>query len=321
MARHFLNLKGAQTVATGAFKLTRRAIADVYQAAAMGVIHGEAGLGKTFAVEQALGGWPDIESCWAAFPSQPTMRQVTTTLLELITRVPSAERNRFYATALLIDELARRPRVVVIDEAQRLNRECIECLRHLHDHPATTFALLLVGGDGCWEVLSREPMLRSRIYRRVTFRPLESREVLDVLPRYHRLYQHVDGELLLFIDDNFAHGNFRNWASFTGWNSYTLRPSLNALSDTLRRELHRAHSGRASLNPKVAFILLGVINAGGRESWLHRLPAADRNGVELLMRQGLIERTGREHLAPTADVVYSLHLEPLVRADDEERED
>ncbi len=106
-----------------------------------------------------------------------------------------------------------------------------------------------------------------------------------------------------------------------GWNSYTLRPSLNALSDTQRRELHRAHSGRASLNPKVAFILLGVINAGGRESWLHRLPAADRNGVGLLIRQGLIERTGREHLAPTADVVYSLHLEPLVRADNEERED
>lgn len=106
-----------------------------------------------------------------------------------------------------------------------------------------------------------------------------------------------------------------------GWNSYTLRPSLNALSDTQRRELHRAHSGRTALKPAVAFILLGVINAGGRESWLHRFPAADRNGVELLLRQGLIERTGREHLAPTADVVYSLHLEPLVRADDEELED
>jgi DNA transposition AAA+ family ATPase len=214
MARHFLNLKGAQTVATEAFKLTRKAVADVYEAAAMGVIHGEAGLGKTFAVEEALGSWPDVESCWATFPSQPTMRQVTRTLLELLTRVPSA-RDRFYATGLLLDELACRPRVLVIDEAQRLNRECIECLRHLHDHPATTFALLLVGGDGCWEVLSREPMLRSRIYRRVTFRPLTSREVLDVLPGYHRLYQQADRELLLFIDDNFAHGNFRNWASFT----------------------------------------------------------------------------------------------------------
>jgi transcriptional regulator with XRE-family HTH domain len=106
-----------------------------------------------------------------------------------------------------------------------------------------------------------------------------------------------------------------------GWNSYTLRPSLNALSDTQRRELHQAHSGRAALNPKVAFILLGVINAGGRESWLHRLPAADRNGVELLIRQGLIERVGREHLAPTADVIYSLHLEPLVPADNQQLED
>src|SRR6266542_7057451 len=143
------------------------------------------------------------------------MRQVTRTLLELLTRVPSAERDRFYATALLVDELACRPRVVVIDEAQRLNRECIECLRHLHDHPATTFGLLLVGGDGCWEVLSREPMLRSRIYRRVTFRPLTSQQVLGLIGNYHRLYQDVPDELVLFIDDHFAHGSWRNWAAFT----------------------------------------------------------------------------------------------------------
>ena len=215
MARHFLDLTGAQTVATEAFKLTRRAVADVYEAGAMGVIHGEAGLGKTFAVEEALAGSPEMESSWAAFPSQPTMRLVTTTLLEVLTGVPDSERDRFYATRLLIEELTGRPRLVVVDEAQRLNRECIECLRHLHDNPATTFGLLLVGGDGCWEVLSREPMLRSRIYRRVTFRPLSSQEVLDLLPSYHRIYQNVDPELLLFIDDNFAHGNFRNWASFT----------------------------------------------------------------------------------------------------------
>ena len=50
----------------------------------------------------------------------------------------------------------------MIDEAQRLNGDCIELLRHLHDHPHTRFALLYVGGDGCWEVLSREPMLASR---------------------------------------------------------------------------------------------------------------------------------------------------------------
>ena len=105
------------------------------------------------------------------------------------------------------------------------------------------------------------------------------------------------------------------------WNSYTLRPSLRALNVEERRELHRAHSGRTALKPAVAFILLGVINGTGRENWLHRLPAADRNGVELLIRQGLIEQTDRGHLAPTADVVYSLHLEPWWRTDDNEELD
>lgn len=173
------------------------------------------------------------------------MRLVTTTLLELLTRVPDRDRDRFYATRLLIEELTRRPRMVVVDEAQRLNRECIECLRHLHDNRATNFGLLLVGGDGCWEVLSREPMLRSRIYRRVTFRPLSSQQVLDLLPSYHRIYQKVDGELLLFIDDNFAHGNFRNWASFT-------RSAL----DLLRHRRHRV------LDEAVARNVFGLYGGG-----------------------------------------------------------
>jgi hypothetical protein len=30
----------------------------------------------------------------------------------------------------------------VVDEAQRLKRECIEYLRHVHDHPDTRYALL-----------------------------------------------------------------------------------------------------------------------------------------------------------------------------------
>lgn len=143
------------------------------------------------------------------------MRLVATTLLTALTRSASPDRNRFEATAQLIDILSHGRRVIVIDEAQRLNRECIEFFRHLHDHPMTTFALLLVGGDGCWEVLSREPMLRSRIYRRVVFRPLNRRQVLSVVRQYHRLYQDIADELVDFIDDNFAHGNFRNWAAFT----------------------------------------------------------------------------------------------------------
>lgn len=217
MPHHFLALQGAQTIRTDALKLTRRAVADLLKAetSAMGVVHGEAGLGKTFAVEQALADWPEVRCCWVAFPGRPTMRLVTVTLLGLLSGGPIRDGDRFYTTALLLQDLARWSKVlVVVDEAQRLNQECIEHLRHLHDH-TTSVALLLVGGDGCWEVLSREPMLRSRIFRRVLFRPLSSRQVVELLPRYHRLYRHASEELLLFIDDNFAHGNFRNWASFT----------------------------------------------------------------------------------------------------------
>jgi DNA transposition AAA+ family ATPase len=200
----------------------------------MGVVHGDAGLGKTFAVEETVADLPDVKPYWVAFPTRPTMRLVAVTLLGLLTAGPSEERDLFHATAVLLAELARRPNVlVIVDEAQRLNQECIEYLRHLHDHPTTRFALLLVGGNGCWEVLSREPMLRSRIFRRVTFRPLSSREVVEVLPRYHRLYRDATEELLLFIDDNFAHGNFRNWASFT-------RSAVDLLGRRRRRVLDEA---------------------------------------------------------------------------------
>jgi type II secretory pathway predicted ATPase ExeA len=215
VARHFLGLRGAKTVATEHLRLTHHAAADVWAACAMGAVHGPAGLGKTFAVEDALASRRRGEVCWASFPSRPTMRLVSAELWATLSGEPAPRADRFALTARLVEELSTCRRMLVVDEAQRLNRECIEFLRHLHDHPATTFGLLLVGGDGCWDVLTREPMLRSRIYRRVAFGPLTAPQVLEVVRRFHPLYQDATDELVLFVDDNFGHGNFRNWAVFT----------------------------------------------------------------------------------------------------------
>ena len=96
---------------------------------------------------------------------------------------PHTHTDRFKITRLLKAELALSPRLVVVDEAQNLNRECIEFLRHLGEDPHRRGGMLLVGGDGCWEVLSREPMLRSRVYRRVVFAPLPGEEVVRVIRR------------------------------------------------------------------------------------------------------------------------------------------
>lgn len=211
---HHLALAGARVIETEALLLTERAVGDLVAARAMAVLHGPAGSGKTFAAASAAARH-DVECCWVQFPSRPTMLHVAKRLLKALTGDEPRRANRFELSDELIDLLSDRGWLIVVDEAQWLNRECIEYLRHLHDQPQTLFALLLVGGDGCWEVLSREPMLRSRIYRRVRFAPMSPQAVLEVIPRYHPIYQEATGELLLEIDERYAHGSFREWAAFT----------------------------------------------------------------------------------------------------------
>jgi DNA transposition AAA+ family ATPase len=243
MSRHFLGLAGASTIPTQHLLLTRRAVGDICGAGAMGAVHGDAGLGKTYAVEEALAdlGMP---VAWASFPGRPTMRLVATTLVALLTGAPAPGRSRFELTGMLVEELSYRRRLVVVDEAQRLNREYIEYLRHLHDHPRTSFALLLVGGDGCWQVLSREPMLRSRIYRRVVFRPLTTPQVLEGIRAFHPVYAGADDELILFVDDYFGHGNLRNWAAFTHSAADLCRRHRRAAVDEeIARNVFALHGG------------------------------------------------------------------------------
>jgi len=213
MPRHHLNLEDALPVQTPALQLVTRSVADIVRRRAMGAVYGLAGLGKTFATEAAVEN-VDIPVHWIRPLKRSTMRMVADSLLFELTgfehRGPLPR-----LTRTLTDVLAERLRLIVVDEAQRLNEECIEYLRHLHDDPMTDFALLLVGGNDCWRVISRHPMVASRVVRRVEFKPLTTQQVLQLIPTYHPLYRDIDPELLLFVDDHFAHGNFRDWASFT----------------------------------------------------------------------------------------------------------
>ncbi|AGL15143.1 ATP-binding protein [Actinoplanes sp. N902-109] len=221
MPGHFLGLQGANTLVTGQYQLATRIIDDLVANAATDVIHGPAGVGKTFAVEANLERLRDVgdhrvSTCSLAFPSKPTMLRVAAELVTALTGTPPpTSRSRFHLISHLVGLLAGPPRLVVIDEAQRLNGECIELLRHLHDHSDTRFALLYVGGDGCWEVLSREPMLRSRIFRRLPFKPLPKDKIPALMRSYHPIYADTGDDLLLTIDDTYAHGSMRDWAVFT----------------------------------------------------------------------------------------------------------
>lgn len=176
MPRDFVDLTGAAALPTGHFQMTARIVRDLVANAATGVVHGPAGTGKTFAVEAALETLDLLDPIARprvsvlTFPARLTMRMIADQLLRELTGTENpSSRNRFDLTTKLVGLLATPMRLVVIYEAQRLTGDCIELLRHLHDHPKTRFALLYVGGDGCWEVLSKEPMLRSRVFRRLPF--------------------------------------------------------------------------------------------------------------------------------------------------------
>ncbi|GAA4609704.1 DNA transposition AAA+ family ATPase [Actinoplanes octamycinicus] len=222
MPTHFLGLTDAAVLPTTTYQLTARIIDDLVANLATGVIHGPAGTGKTFAVTdnlerlRAAGGGHQVVTCSLAFPSKPTMLRVAAELVHALTgSEPAASRSRFRLINHLIGLLASTPRLIVIDEAQRLNGECIELLRHLHDHQDTRFALLYVGGDGCWEVLSREPMLRSRVFRRLPFKRLDRAQVPALIRSYHPIYAAADDALLADIDAVYGKGTLRDWAVFT----------------------------------------------------------------------------------------------------------
>ncbi len=240
-APHHLGLRDAQTMDTTTLQLTRRAVRDAIELEAMGVIHGPAGTGKTFAWRTAAAE-VDVPLCAVQFPSRPSMLRVAQVLLrELTGAIPRG--SRFVLSDMLMDLLSEQPRLVLIDEAQWLNKECIEYLRHLHDDPDSRFALLLVGGDGCWQVLSREPMLRSRLYHRVAFSPLTPAAVLRVIPRFHPVYRDVDPELLALIDERFAHGFFREWVTFTHAALRTCGQLDQGLDERVARAVFALHGG------------------------------------------------------------------------------
>lgn len=242
MSAHHLGLRDARTMDTTTLQLTRRAVHDLVDLEAMGVIYGPAGTGKTFAWQAAAAGL-DVPVCAVQFPSRPTMLRVAQVLLRELTG-ESPKGSRFALSDTLLDLLSEQPRLVVIDEAQWLNKECIEYARHLHDDPDSRFALLLVGGEGCWQVLSREPMLRSRLYHRVAFSPLTPEAVLRVIPRFHPLYGDVDPELLALIDERFAHGYFREWVTFTHAALRTCGQLDQGLDEPIARAVFALHGGR-----------------------------------------------------------------------------
>jgi DNA transposition AAA+ family ATPase len=280
--RHFLDLDGARIVRTLSFAKTQRAVADVVEARAIGVIHGEAGLGKSFATAWSIRQQP-LPAFAFDFPTRTSMKRITEVILRAITSVPH-HGERYELSDVLLDQLAREPRLLVIDEAQRLGHEAIEYLRWLHDDPNSQFALLFVGGNGCWELLRRYPMLRRRIYRRVEFRPLKLADLKTIIPRYHAIYAEAAETTIALIDRRFARGNFGHWARFTKTAAELCRKSKKpTVTERIAASRHRADRGRTVTKPKL-HVVVDPDDTLDNQQLLHALRSLDLGRVVCELR-------------------------------------
>ena len=67
--------------------------------------------------------------------------------------------------------------------------------------------------------------------------------VLRVIPGFHPLYKGVDPELLALIDDHFAHGFFRDWATFTHTAQRICQQHDRTLDEPIARAVFALHDG------------------------------------------------------------------------------
>jgi hypothetical protein len=148
------------------------------------------------------------------------------------------------AERLLEQVLAERPRVLVIDEAQKLGRGGIDQLIHLHEHPDAQFTLVLVG-MGLGRVLGEHEELDGRFGRSVAFERLRDDALLDWLTRYHPLLARTDPAVLRRIDNRYWHGNLRRWAQTAhAAHNRVENPDTDGISEELAEELVHAVKAR-----------------------------------------------------------------------------
>ncbi|WP_226435582.1 ATP-binding protein [Rhodococcus yananensis] len=233
-ADHFLGLVGAHIVATDALMATRDNLADVIDAKAMMCVHGDAGVGKTFSVNASLRELAPDTVCRVQFRARPTPRDIRYTLFDALAVGGTPPPKPIEFDRLLKAVLSEQFRVLVCDEAQWMSQECFEYWRHLWDDRRTDIAIVFVGGGDCYQVLSREPMLSSRVYVWQEFRRMTPAQVLRVIPAFHTVWENTDPEIIGFADTHAGHGNFRSWAKLT---AHTVRALARLDRDRVDQEV------------------------------------------------------------------------------------
>ncbi|MGY3056267.1 hypothetical protein ACVWZD_008754 [Streptomyces sp. TE3672] len=238
---HFLSLAGARTVVTPGLTEVENALADAHQQRRFLCVLGDAGVGKTFAVHQAAHTrFPQaqVPLRLGARPRPADLRAHLHHTLGLHGTLPAAPA---VADALIRRTLAAAPRIVVVDEADRMPEACFEYLRFLHDDLPDGLCVVLIAGQHGEKALRAQQMLATRTTQWLTIHPLTRDQAPRAVPALHPLWQTAAPDQLWLLDDHFAHGSLRRWALLTHHVQRTLtaagarRPDPDLLRQTIGR--------------------------------------------------------------------------------------
>ncbi len=139
----------------------------------LALIHGHQGYGKTVATH-----WYAVQSAAVYLRAQGAWT-VNWLLMDLAAALGLAPEGISRANFRnVVGELSKRPRVVMLDEADYVvrDRKMLDTVRDLHD--ATGAGMVLVGMAGCKEMVARKsPQFWSRVSQEVEFTPLSREDV------------------------------------------------------------------------------------------------------------------------------------------------
>jgi len=199
---------GAAIVRTLPFTVTHKLISDLLPRRGAVEVSGGPGCGKTKAVDEFFAS-NDVVFVKIHLVSRLTGYGFLRKLISELGGDPRGDGDE------LIAELRRlvdgRCLYVYIDEADLLNVHSLRQIRYLLDQRDIHIAWVLVGSnfERAYKVC---PELRSRVSFRVCFDPLAEAELVAHLAQFHPFLASGESDLLLRIDRQHCHGNWRVWS-------------------------------------------------------------------------------------------------------------